>query len=216
MRINKFIAQFTGLSRRSVDTAISSNRILVNGQPARIGQDISSEDTVTLDGKIIEPTEQSITIMLNKPRGFVVSRVGQGSRTIYDLLPNELRRLKPVGRLDKDSSGLLLLTDDGSLANKLTHPKFMKQKIYQVKLDKPLDTKHKTRIEQGVLLTDGLSKMSLTGNSTNWTVTISEGRNRQIRRTYEKLNYRVINLHRIKFGNYNLDGLEIGKYKIIK
>jgi 23S rRNA pseudouridine2605 synthase len=215
MRINKFIAQSSGLSRRSVDQAINTGRIWVNNHPAIIGQEVVDTDTVALDGEVLSPFVKHVTIMLNKPVGFVVSRNGQGSKTVYDLLTPEFYDLKPIGRLDKDSSGLLLLTNDGQLANELMHPKFLKQKIYKVTLDKTLQAEAQAKIEQGVQLEDGLSKISLTGTGKNWIVKIAEGRNRQIRRTFAKLNYGVIQLHRISFGNYQLGDLALGKFKII-
>ena len=146
MRINKFIAQATGLSRRAADTAIGEGRVLVNGQKPSAGQDVSTNDAVLMDGKRITAPNQAQTIILNKPVGYVVSRDGQGSQTIYDLLPPELHQLKPVGRLDKDSSGLLLLTNDGQLAQELTHPRYQKTKIYEIRLDKPLQPLHRQMI----------------------------------------------------------------------
>src|SRR6185503_16477500 len=104
MRINKFIAFASGLSRRAADTAIAAGRVQVNGAVPDAGQDITNADTVLLDGKPLYAPEQMQTVIFNKPVGFVVSRDGQGSRTIYDLLPVKYHRLKPVGRLDKDRS----------------------------------------------------------------------------------------------------------------
>src|SRR5215213_4588244 len=105
MRINKYIAQATGLSRRVADKAVEQGNVLVNGVPAKTGQEVTEQDEVTLGGKTLSPPSQTQTIMLNKPTGYVVSRDGQGNKTIYELLPPELHQLKPIGRLDKDSSG---------------------------------------------------------------------------------------------------------------
>lgn len=204
MRINKFLARATGLSRRAADAAIQAGRVQVNGQIAKLGDPISESDTVQLDGTTLARQTDSLTIMLNKPSGYVCSRDGQGSRTIYDLLPAEYRHLKPVGRLDKDSSGLLLLTSDGDLANQLTHPRYGKSKRYQVVLDKPLEANDQVAIEQGVQLEDGPSQLALQGQGTDWQVTMSEGRNRQIRRTFTACGYTVTNLHRTDFGPYRL------------
>src|SRR4029079_9435972 len=113
MRINKFIALHSALSRRAADTAIEQGRVTVNGQTPSTGQDVTESDTVRLDGQSLKLNTAITTIMLNKPAGYVVSRQGQGSKTVYDLLPPELHKLKAVGRLDKNSSGLLLLTNDG-------------------------------------------------------------------------------------------------------
>lgn len=218
MRLNKFIASATDLSRRKADEVIASGKVLVNGQPAGQGQDVAETDVVTLEGRELHAPVLHTTIMLNKPTGVVVSRHGQGSDTIYDILPYEYHRLNPVGRLDKNSSGLLLLTDDGDLANELTHPSRQKIKIYEVTLDKPLQPLHRQMISDlGLQLEDGLSKLQLErqreGDDTAWIVTMHEGRNRQIRRTFEALGYAVTRLHRTQFGPYTLNGLEPSKSK---
>lgn len=163
MRINKYIASGSQLSRRGADEAIASGRVKVNGQPPLPGQDITDDDEVTLDGERIVPVTENRTILLNKPVGYVCSRNGQGSKTIYDLLPVELHSLNPVGRLDKDSSGLLLMTNDGVLAQDLTHPSRQKQKVYEVILDKPLQPLHQQMItDYGVTLDDGPSRFLVT------------------------------------------------------
>src|SRR3712207_6089440 len=135
MRLNKYIASATGLSRRAADEALAQNRVRVNGEVASVGPQVLGNDVVSLDGQIVTPQEASVTILLHKPTGYVSSREGQGSRTVYDLLPPELHHLKTVGRLDKESSGLLLLTSDGQLAYELTPPSFQKAKVYEVELD---------------------------------------------------------------------------------
>jgi pseudouridine synthase len=211
MRINVFIAQATGLSRRSADKAVFDGRITINGCPAKPGDQASENDTVALDGQPVKLINRTTTIMLNKPAGYVVSRDGQGSQTIYDLLPTEHHRLKPVGRLDKDSSGLLLLTDDGQLANELTHPSHAKIKAYEITLDNPLLPEDIQKVEQGVKLEDGLSKLQITNrDGKSFTVTMNEGRNRQIRRTFAALGYKVVKLHRTNFGDYKLGNLKSG------
>lgn len=214
MRINRFVALATGKSRRAADELVEAGRLTVNGATANLGQSVTTNDQIKLDNKpLLLPTTK--TIILNKPVGYVVSRQGQGSKTVYDLLPDQLSNLKPVGRLDKDSSGLLLLTNDGHLANKLTHPSFEKKKVYELKLNKSLSESDKQKIEEGIELQDGLSKLGVEGNGTDWTVTMSEGRNRQIRRTFEALGYRVTELHRTQFGDYKLSDLAIGKYIVL-
>jgi len=220
MRINKFVALASGISRRAADAAIDQGRVLINGQPVVLGTAITDDDAVTLDGQLLAAPSKTTTIMLNKPTGCVVSRDGQGSSTIYDLLPMNLHTLKPVGRLDKYSSGLLLLTNDGELANSLTHPSRQKIKLYEIVLNKPLQPLHRQFIaERGIILDDGPSKLGLDrlkdGDDTGWRVTMHEGRNRQIRRTFSSLGYSVIKLHRVAFGEYTLDGLASGSYKII-
>jgi len=217
MRINRFIAQASGLSRRAADTAIENGRVLVGGQQPKPGYDVQSTDKVTLDGQPLTASKTT-TIMLNKPVGYVCSREGQGSKTIYALLPPELHHLKPVGRLDKDSSGLLLLTNDGQLAQTLTHPKFEKIKKYKIALNHDLTEADFERITKtGVQLPDGLSKFALDAINTQhkeWKVAMREGRNRQIRRTFEHLGYTVVKLHRTHFGSYSLltARLTLGKF----
>lgn len=215
MRINKYIAQATGMSRRAADATMEWSRVTVNGQPVTAGFDVQPTDQVILDGKIIKPVETFTTIILNKPVGYVVSRDGQGSKTIYDLLPESLHHLKPVGRLDKTSSGLLLLTNDGELANTLTHPSYSKQKVYEVELYIPLKPADKQHIEQGVKLEDGISKLQLDGSGKQWTVTMHEGRNRQIRRTFGELGYTLAKLHRVTFGDYILKGTAPGTHRLV-
>jgi 23S rRNA pseudouridine2605 synthase len=216
-RLNKFLAARTDLSRRAADKAITDGRVLVNGHQATTGMTIDGTEQISLDGKPIALHIKTTTIMLNKPRGYVVSRNGQGSRTVYELLPASLHHLNPVGRLDKDSSGLLLLTNDGQLAEQLTHPRYQKTKVYEVSLDRELAPLHRQMIADfGVHLEDGPSKLGLErmheGNEKAWLVTMQEGRNRQIRRTFESLGYSVRVLHRTQFGSYALNDLTEGKY----
>lgn len=218
MRLNKYIAAATGISRRAADTAITEGRVTINGSQPPLGQQVSDSDVVTLDGRPITPAVNTITIMLNKPAGYVCSRVGQGNRTVYNLLPLELHQLKPVGRLDKNSSGLLLMTSDGQLAHELTHPSFQKTKVYEVTLDEALQPLHRQMIsDHSVMLEDGPSKFQLEriheGDDRSWRISMHEGRNRQIRRTFAALGYNVSGLHRTTFGLYTLDELAPGTYR---
>jgi 23S rRNA pseudouridine2605 synthase len=216
MRVNKFIAQSTGRGRRAVDRLITEKRITVNGRLATLGQEVTANDTVSLDGKSLA-AQKTVTIVLNKPIGYVVSRAGQGSQTIYALLPSDYQRLKPIGRLDKESSGLLLLTNDGQLAQQLTHPKFVKEKTYQVRLNRPLTTSDKAKLEQGVMLEDGLSRLQLSDEASAavYRIIMHEGRNRQIRRTFKALGYHVSTLHRTTFGNYELGSVRPGHWTLV-
>lgn len=222
MRLNKFIAHATGMARREADEAISNGRISVNGKVANIGQNIDEQsDIVMLDGKQIILPSTTTVIMLNKPIGYVCSRNAQAkaAKTVYELLPSGLRQLKTIGRLDKDSSGLILLTDDGDMAHKLTHPSFAKTKEYIIELDHPLAPLHQQMIADfGINLADGPSKLlleRLNDKRTKFRVIMHEGRNRQIRRTFAALGYQVASLHRISFGPYQLGDLPSGEYKRI-
>ncbi len=221
MRLNKFLALATGMSRRAADKAIANGEVLINGTAAELGQVINPEQgTVTWQGKAVRLPEGTSTIMLYKPRGYVCSRDGQGSKTVYDLLPARLNSLKPVGRLDKDSSGLLLLTNDGDLAHKLTHPSFQKEKTYTVELSSKLSEQDEQIISStGIQLADGPSRLmleSLNTERTRWRVKMSEGRNRQIRRTFQAAGYEVITLHRTDFGVYSLGDLKPGEFLAIQ
>ncbi len=207
------------MSRRAADTVISEGRVLVDSAPPSPGHQVQSTDIVTLDGQIITVSTKTTTIMLNKPPKYVCSRDGQGSMTIYELLPESLHHLKPVGRLDKYSSGLLLLTDDGELAHKLTHPSFRKKKTYEIKIYPSLKPEHAEAIDEGVELEDGLSRLELTQLDQKgilWKVGMYEGRNRQIRRTFGALEYNVLKLHRTHFGDHVLNDLKMGSWKYIE
>ena len=219
IRLNKFLAERLGLSRREADGLISAGKILVNQKPAILGTKIDKNDKVCYNKKTIPFEADFFYLAMNKPIGYVCSRRTQGETpTLYKLLPEKYHKLKTVGRLDKDSSGLILLTNDGNFAFQMTHPKFHKEKIYEVTLDRPLEPLHQQMIsDYGVMLDDGPSKFTVAHKVANsYTAVLSEGRNRQIRRTFAALGYRVINLHRTRFGKYQLSGLEPGKYVIIK
>lgn len=221
MRINRFIALATGLSRRAADKLADEGEILVNGRPVRAGHEVTESDSITFRGRKLKlPKTQ--TVMLNKPVGYVSSRNGQGSLTVYDLLPEKLHQLKPVGRLDKDSSGLLLLTNEGELAQKLTHPSNQKEKNYQVELNRLLNKQDYEQIRYpGVDIGDDrLSRFSVSPvkgqGRPRYIVQLTEGRNRQIRRTFDSLGYKVTKLHRISFGDYSLGKLAPGSYAPVK
>ncbi len=220
IRVNKFVAlSNTTMSRRAADRAIEMGRIKINGELAAPGSLVKEEDKVTIDDRLLTPPEKLVTVIFNKPLGYVCSKRGQGNQTIYDLLPESLRSLNPVGRLDKESSGLLLLTNDGDLAQKLTHPSNQKSKVYEIKLDKPLTDKDVIKVSTtGVLLGDGKSKLRLDklGNSPlEWKVSMHEGRNRQIRRTFQAIDYKVTRIHRTQFGPYKLGPLDSGKFEYL-
>lgn len=236
------MAERLGVSRREADDLIANGKIIVNGTPAVTGVKVDKSDKVCYNGKIIPFGVDFLYLALNKPVGYVCSRRSQGAPTIYELLPKKYHGLKTVGRLDKDSSGLILLTNDGDFAFAMTHPSFRKNKVYEVELDHVLEPLHQQMIsEYGVELPDGPSKFkvvrredatpsfsgALRGASPSLTpskeashphyiVILSEGRNRQIRRTFAALGYTVTKLHRTQFGKYELGDLKPGKYVIIE
>lgn len=218
IRLNKFIAEQTGLSRREADQKIEQGLVKVRGVKALIGQKIDPSDEISLENRVIKPKSGFTYLMLNKPTGYVSSKAHQDrTPTLYQLLPDQYKSLKSVGRLDKDSSGLILLTDDGDFALQMTHPKFAKTKLYIVELDHALEPLHQQMLADfGVQLRDGASQMGLlklSDNRRRWQVTLNEGRNRQIRRSFGALGYTVTALHRTDFGNYHLGGLGEGQFK---
>ena len=222
-RLNKFLALQLGISRRQADELIEKGRISINGKTAQLGERFKAGDEIKLGEKIISKTrEEKKYVIFNKPRGYVCSRKKQGeNETIYAILPKEFSVLKPVGRLDKDSSGILLLTNDGDFAFQMTHPKFRKIKEYLVSLDTPLQPIHQQMIADfGINLPDGKSQLGLErldDSRKNWKVIMSEGRNRQIRRTFSAIGYEVEELHRTVFGSYILPkDLNFGDFRKVK
>ncbi len=218
-RLNKYLALQLGISRREADILIDTGTVNVNDKPAIMGSRTIPGDSVVVAGKQLQKETVAYQyIAFNKPKGYVCSRKAQGDNdTIYALLPPEYHRLKPVGRLDKDSSGLILLTNDGDFAYRMTHPKFKKTKIYHVRLDHDLEPLHQQMISDiGINLEDGVSQLTLMRLkdtlSREWEVTMSEGRNRQIRRTFIALGYRVMRLHRVQFGNYLIGDMKKGEH----
>ena len=220
IRLNKFLAERLGVSRREADNLIASGQVTIDGQTAVLGNKIDSKSKICYNNKVIPYANKYMYLAFNKPVGYVCSRRPQGSApTLYDLLPQKYHHLKTVGRLDKDSSGLILLTNDGDFAFQLTHPKFRKSKVYEVNLDHPLEPLHQQMIsDYGVELPDGLSKFKVikTALQTQYIVVLTEGRNRQIRRTFASLGYKVTRLHRTQFGKYELGNLKSGKCVIIE
>lgn len=243
-RLNKYLAFQLGISRREADELIEQGRVTINGSAAELGSQIDETASVSVDEKPVDGIRNYQYILFNKPVGYVCSRRKQGdNETIYALLPENLHHLKPVGRLDKDSSGLLLLTNDGDFAHTMTHPSFHKVKIYDVTLNHELEPLHQQMIsDYGVMLDDGKSQFMVERGSSSdsssagltplerqrttqedeeqvraarYTVTMNEGRNRQIRRTFGALGYVVTKLHRTNFGTYSLGDIRPGEFEVI-
>ena len=221
LRLNKHLALQLGVSRREADLLIEKGEVTINGTKASLGARFTEGDDIAIKGNRLATGVGFLYVALNKPVGYVCSRKPQGdSPTIYKLLPTEYHALKPVGRLDRNSSGLILLTNDGDFAYRMTHPKFAKTKQYNVRLDRELEPLHQQMIsDYGVQLEDGPSKLHLErlrdDNRKEWRVVMSEGRNRQIRRTFASLGYEVKKLHRTDFGNYTIGDMKPGAYEIV-
>lgn len=217
MRLNKYIAHATGVSRREADSLISAGRVTINGSKVILGAQVGDTDKVEVDHKPVKQVAEHTYLILNKPVGYLCSRRSQGGvPTIFQLLPEQYRLLKPVGRLDKDSSGLILLTNDGDFAHSMTHPSFYKVKVYEVELDKVLEPLHQQIIsDHGIALEDGVSRFLIEREEKGYKVTMHEGRNRQIRRTFAALGYTVTKLHRTNFGNYSLGDIKTGEHALV-
>lgn len=220
MRINKWIAGHSSLGRRTVDELIVQGKITINDIPAELGQEVIGTENIKINGKsVISTNRSSITLLLNKPVGVVCSRAGQGSKTIYDLLPKQYKDLKIAGRLDKESSGLVILSNDGNVIQALTHPTLHKKKVYVVTTNKPLSTSNLIQIEStGVDIDDDRPSVftisPINDQINSYQVELYEGRNRQIRRTIEALGNQVLTLHRIQIGPYTVRDIPEKSFKV--
>ena len=225
IRLQKFFTDCNILSRRAAEQAIKDGKVLVNGIPAEIGQKIIPDtDIVEYDGKIVKPTEKTSCtyVMLNKPRGFL-STVSddRGRRCVTDLVADVGVRLYPIGRLDMDSEGLLLLTNDGDLTYQLTHPKHEIPKIYHVTVQGAVSPEQKKGLASPMdidgyrILPVKTQIISKQNDSTTLCMTLYEGRNRQIRKMCEQQNLKVLSLRRVAIGKLTLEGLPLGKWKYL-
>jgi len=216
MRLQKYIAECGIASRRKAEELIKNGQIKVNGRlVTEMGTQVDpAKDKVLIDGRPIKPEEKKIYIKLNKPRGYVSSCVSQrGERTVLDLVKAVPYRLFPIGRLDYDSEGLMILTNDGELANKLMHPRYEHEKEYVVDLTMPVTPEALQQIEAGVVL-DGEktlpAKVRKLGEK-SFSIVLREGRKRQIRLMVGKVGNIVIRLQRVRIGSVRLGELETGK-----
>ena len=221
MRINKFLSSLGIASRRAIDRYIEEGRIKVNGVIASTGIDITEDDEIYIDNKKIETKriEEKVYFMLNKPLEVLsASSDDRGRKTVVDLIKTD-KRIFPIGRLDYMTSGLILLTNDGELFNRLVHPKSEIYKKYYIKVFGEVKKEEIEELKKGVLLEDGktlpakISGIKYDKNKTSMYISIREGRNRQIRRMIEKFGYKVLMLRREKIGELSLGDLKEGKYR---
>ena len=221
MRINKFLSSLGIASRRAIDKYIEEGRIKVNGVIASTGIDVTEEDEIYIDNKKIETNriEEKVYFMLNKPLEVLsASSDDRGRKTVVDLIKTD-KRIFPIGRLDYMTSGLILLTNDGELFNRLVHPKSEIYKKYYIKVFGEVKKEEIEELKKGVLLEDGktlptkISGIKYDKNKTSMYISIREGRNRQIRRMIEKFGYKVLMLRREKIGELFLGDLKEGKYR---
>ena len=219
MRINKFLEQCGVGSRRACDKLIQEGRVSVNGSVCKLGQEIDERrDNVLFDGKKVNLVQKGLYYIMNKPKGYVCTvKDDLGRKTVMDLLPHTASRVVPVGRLDYDSEGLLIFTNDGELVNRLTHPRNEVPKTYQLKVEgtvtEPMLNKLRTGVELDGVMTKkcNLHVLSVDDKFTKLSITITEGKNRQVRRMFEAVGKEVVFLKRTKIGELGLTGLDRGK-----
>ena len=221
MRINKFLSSLGIASRRAIDKYIEEGRIKVNGVIASTGIDVTEDNEIYIDNKKIETKriEEKVYFMLNKPLEVLsASSDDRGRKTVVDLIKTD-KRIFPIGRLDYMTSGLILLTNDVELFNRLVHPKSKIYKKYYIKVFGEVKKEEIEELKKGVLLEDGktlpakISGIKYDKNKTSMYISIREGRNRQIRRMIEKFGYKVLMLRREKIGELSLGDLKEGKYR---
>lgn len=223
-RLQKVIANSGYCSRRKAEDLIVNGRVKVNGEVVtELGVKVSSDDAISIDGKALKLEEDKVYFLLNKPRGVVsTSSDDKGRKTVVDLIDTD-KRIYPVGRLDYDTTGLLLLTNDGSLANLLMHPTNGIPKKYVAKLNKFFEISDLKRLEKGIMI-DGVMcvptrvKIKINNREKDFSiveVTIVEGRNHIIKRLFMELGYLVDKLSRIEYSFLNLDGLKSGEYRML-
>ena len=219
MRINKFLADKGIASRRHADEIIADGRVTINGVVATLGASVEEGDEVALDGVVLESTEKKMEYyLMNKPKGVVCTvSDDRGRKTVIDLLPEGVGRVFPVGRLDYETEGLLILTNDGDLAYRLTHPMTEIPKTYMAKIEGTLTEKDLNPIRSGIEL-DGVMtkkcKAHIVETNKAYTkvhITITEGKNRQVRRMFEAICRNVELLRRVSIGQLKLTGLDRGK-----
>ena len=222
MRLNKYIASSGLCSRRKADELIENGQVMVNGKIiTELGFIVSEKDKVFVDKKLIHPVKHEY-YRFYKPAGYITTLDDEkGRKTIYDILPENMLKLKPVGRLDKDSTGLLILTNDGDLINALTHPSVKVPKIYLVTVDSEVKKSEFEQMAQGIEL-DGktayadIEVLEMNSSHTSMRITLYQGMNRQIRRMFEHFGYEVKSLKRIQHATLTLEGLRRGEFKPIK
>jgi len=222
IRLQKYFSDCSVMSRRAAEEKIKQGAVTVNGTVAELGQKINPDvDIVECDGKRILPkTHEKIYVLLNKPRGFVTTLSDEkGRKTVTELLLGINTRVYPVGRLDMDSDGLLLLTNDGELTNRLTHPRHEIPKIYRVTVREHVTDEHLARIREPMLI-DGYKILPVATRLVEKSpdvleMTLYEGRNRQIRKMCEQVGLNITRLCRVAIGDISLGSLEVGKWRYL-
>lgn len=214
IKIHHFMANAGVASRRKSEELIKANKVKVNGRPAKIGERVTINDVISLNGRPVLPTTKYVYYLVDKPLGVVTTTSDElGRQEITKLIPKTPYRLYPVGRLDIDSTGLVLLTNDGELAQKLSHPRYAVTKTYEVTVDGSMTPAALKHLERGVRLKEGYTNpatvevLEKSETRTKVTITIDQGWNRQVRRMMERVGYTVRALKRVQFGPFTLTDL---------
>ncbi len=222
-RLNKYIASAGICSRRKADELIEAGAVMVNGKKVtELGYSVQPKDKVFVEGKLIHPVKHEY-YRFYKPAGYITTAEDEkGRKTIYDLLPENLHHLKPVGRLDKDSTGLIILTNDGELINELTHPSAKVPKLYRVAINGKITQNDIDKMYKGIEIEPGktayaqVDVLEIDNKSTVMEILLHQGLNRQIRKMFAFLGFEVVSLKRIQHATITLAGLKRGDVKPIK
>ena len=216
MRINKYLSEAGVCSRREADRLIKEGRVTINGILALLGSILSEGDEVRVDGSLIKGNTKKVLIAFNKPKGIVCTTADPKSKDVNIVeYINYPERIFPVGRLDKDSEGLILLSNDGDLSNRIMKARNYHEKEYEVEVDKPFDDEFLKKMSEGVPILDAVTrkcKLKRTGK-TSFNIVLTQGLNRQIRRMCEYFGYKVVKLKRIRIMNIRLGNIKPGTYR---
>ena len=220
MRLNKFLSRCGLDSRRRCDDIIKNKKISINGSIVTdFSYQVQKNDVVIYNGKFLEIEEKSLVYILNKPKGFICTSKDTHNRLkVIDLIDTNIK-LFTVGRLDRDTTGIILLTNDGDISNKLTHPKYNKEKKYYVKTKGRIENIFLDKIKNGYRLKDGtkvkanIKLLSYSGNIFEWDIVLKEGKNREIKRIFSNFDSKVTLIHRYSFCGIELNNLKNGKYR---
>ncbi|MBR9859894.1 rRNA pseudouridine synthase [bacterium] len=222
VRLNRYISISGLCSRRKADEWISEGRVKVNGVVVKeLGVKVSAKDKVLVDNKLVTPEEKKY-VVLNKPKNTICTKSDpEGRKTVIDLLPDDLKHLNPVGRLDRDTTGVIILTNDGDLTQALLHPSKTVRKIYKATLNRVLSQDELNKLVTEVELEDGpffFDKLAELNEDElpRYGIEIHSGKNRIIRRTFEAIGAQVVKLDRVRFHNIERRGLKRGEWRLLK
>ena len=220
VRINRYLAQCGVASRRRAEELVRQGRVRVNGEVVTgLGMRVTpGVDVVEVDGRVVLPPETTVVVLLNKPRGTVTTAHDERGRPTVVELVDLPQRLFPVGRLDIDTEGALLLTNDGDLAFRLTHPRFGVEKVYHAHLDRPISSADLEHLQRGVMIDTGLTlpcRARTLDDPRRVEVILHEGKKRQVRKMFRALGYQVVELRRVAIGPIRLGDLPRGKWRLL-